>query len=132
MIDTGLYQSQIISLSALDIKAYERIFKLFKSSVDDKEFYSYNILNKLEFPELDSAYIKYYDVQTRLPLTTVSYKIYEDIKSWWILYLLNKDKFTGAPFYVEGGTQLKYIMDGVRSSIYNDITQSTIYSNRHY
>jgi hypothetical protein len=132
MIEKGLYQTEIPSLSSLDIEVYERIFKLFKKSVNEKDFYVYNLLSNLEFPKLDSRYIEYYSVQTRTPLTIVSYKIYEDIKSWWIIYLLNKDKFVGAPFYVESGTQLMYISDSFRSAIYNDITQSTIYSNRHF
>lgn len=132
MIDTGLYQSQITSLSSLDLQAYERIFKIFQQSNDDKNFYTYNILDRIDFPEIDSQYIEFYDVKTRMPLTIISYQIYNDIKSWWILYLLNKDKFNGAPFYVDGGTQLKYIVDGVRTAIYTDITQSTVFANRHY
>lgn len=129
---TGEYQNEVPSLSTLDIRSYERIFKLFISSVEDKDFYFYNILNKIEFPEIDSQYIQYYDVQEKTALTILSYQIYEDMKSWWILYLLNKDKFAGAPFYVEPGTQIKYIVDSVRSSIYNDITNSTVYGGRHF
>lgn len=132
MIDLGKYQNEVTSLSALSIKDYERIFKIFKSSVDDKDFHIYNILNRIDFPELDSQYIDYYDVEKRMALTIASYQIYGDIKSWWILYLLNKDKFEGAPFYVDGGTTLKYIIDPVRTSIYQDITNQTVYGGRHY
>lgn len=132
MIDTGLYQNKVESLSALSIKDYERIFKVFKSSVDDKEFYTYNILKKIEFPVIDSQFLDYFEVTSKMPLTLVSYKIYGDIKSWWIVYLLNKDKFNGVPFYVDGGTQLAFIVDGLRASIYNDITQATIFGGRHY
>jgi len=132
MIDLGNYQNDIASLSALSMRDYERIFKLFKQSNEDKDFYFYNILNKIDFPEIDGQYIEYYDVQTKMALTIASYNIYGDIKSWWILYLLNKDKFEGAPFYVNGGTQLKYITDSLRTAIYQDITQSTIFSGRHY
>ena len=131
-IDRGEYQNQIPSLSALGVKDYERIFKVFKASTDDKEFYHYNILKKIDFPELDNSVVEFYDVPTRTAMTTISYNIYGDIKSWWILYLLNKDKFTGAPFYVEGGVQLKYISDGLRSSIYDDITQATVFGGRHF
>lgn len=131
-IETGQYQNTIPSLSALSVKDYERIFKVFKASTDEKEFFYYNILKKIEFPVIDSQYIRYYDVQTRMPMTTISYNIYGDIKSWWILYLLNKDKFTGAPFYVEGGVQLAYITDALRGLIYSDITQGTIFGGRHY
>ena len=132
MIDTGYYQNQITGLSALDIKSYERIFKLFQSSVNDKNFYVYNILKKIEFPDIDSQYIQFKDVQSRTALSILSYQIYDDMNSWWILYLLNKEVLQETPFYVPGGTQIKYIIDGIRSSIYQDITQSTIFSGRHY
>jgi hypothetical protein len=132
MIDNGKYQNEITSLSALSIRDYERIFKIFEQSLDNKDFYVYNILKKIEVPEIDSQYIEYYTVNTKMPLTLLSYKIYGDIKSWWLLYIINKDKFIGAPFYVEGGTQIKYIIDSVRVAIYTDITQSTVYDNRHY
>jgi len=131
-IITGNYQNEIPSLSALQIQNYERIFKVFQQSVNDKDFYIYNILKRIDFPEIDSQYIEYYNVESRMALTILSYKIYEDIQSWWILYLLNKDKFEGAPFYVNGGTQIKYITDSVRTAIYTDITNSTVYGGRHY
>lgn len=128
----GLYRSDIPSLSSISIKDYERIFKIFQKSIDDKDFYIYNTLNKIEFPEIDSRYIGLYTPPSKMAMTIVSYKIYEDIKSWWIIYLLNKDKFVGAPFYVDGGVQLKYILDPFKSAIYDDITRSTVFSNRHY
>lgn len=132
MIDIGNYQNDIPSLSALSVKSYERIFKLFKSSIDDKNFYSYNILNKLEFPTIDDEYLEYYEVASDMPLTLISYNIYGDIKSWWIVYLMNRDKFDGVPFVVKGGTQLSYIIDGFRAAIYSDITQATVFGGRHY
>ena len=132
MIDTGNYQNEIKTLDTLSIRDYERIFKVFKQSVDEKEFYTYNILKKIEFPEIDSQYIEFYTPPSRMALTILSYNIYEDMKSWWILYLLNKDKFVGAPFFVEGGVQIKYITDAVRIAIYQDITDSTIFGGRHY
>jgi len=132
MIDTGQYQNEILSLSALDLTDYERIFKIFEESLDNKDFYVYNLLKKIEFPEIDGQYIEYYTTNSKLPLSILSYNIYEDIKSWWILYLLNKDKFTGAPFYIDGGVQVKYIINAFRTAIYTDITNSTVYDNRHY
>jgi hypothetical protein len=132
MIDVGQYRDQISALEALNIKSYERIFKVFTQSLDDKDFYTYNTLKKIDFPVIDSDYLGFYDVKTRMALTTISYKIYGDIQSWWILYLLNKDKFDGAPFYVNGGVQLSYIDPGVTTLIYSDITNSTIFGGRHY
>lgn len=131
-IDTGNYQNEVESLSSLSIRDYERIFKVFKQSTDDKEFYTYNILNKIDFPEIDSQFIEFYTPPSRMAMTILSYNIYGDIKSWWILYLLNKDKFTGAPFYVDGGVQIKYITDAIRVAIYQDITDATIFGGRHY
>jgi hypothetical protein len=132
MVDAGQYQNEITSLSALNVEDYERIFKIFKQSIDDKEFYTYNILKKIEFPTLGNQFLEFYNVQARTPLTTLSYRIYGDIKSWWIIYLLNKDKFDGAPFYVNGGTEISYIPIVYKTSIYVDITNSTIFGGRHY
>jgi len=132
MIDTGNYRNEITSLSALDIRDYERIFKVFKESTDNKEFYTYNILKKIEFPEIDSQFIEFYTPTHRTAMSILSYNIYGDLDSWWIIYLLNKDKFEGAPFFVEGGVQVKYITDSLRTSIYSDITNSTIFGGRHF
>lgn len=132
MIDTGNYQNEITPLSALSNKDYERIFKVFQQSVDDKEFYTYNILKTISFPEIDGQYTEFYTPPSRMAMTTLSYNIYGDIKSWWILYLLNKDKFDGAPFFIDGGVQMKYITDSLRVMIYQDITDSTVFGGRHY
>ena len=132
MVDAGQYQNEITSLSALNVEDYERIFKIFKQSLNDKEFYTYNILKKIEFPTLGNQFLQFYNVQARTPLTTLSYRIYGDIKSWWIIYLLNKDKFNGAPFYMNGGTEISYIPIAYKTSIYIDITNSTIFGGRHY
>jgi hypothetical protein len=130
--DIGKYQNQIPSLSALDIESYERIFKVYYDSINGKKFPYYNILKKIEIPELDSSVIEFYDVQIRQPLTTVSFNVYGDIRSWWIIYLINKDKFTGVPFWVEGGTQLKVLKTELRTLLYLDITQNTIFGGRHF
>jgi len=132
MIETGKYQNEISTLDKLSIRDYERIFKVFKSSIDDKDFHTYNILKKIEFPEIDSQYLEFYTPQSKVALSILSYQIYGDMKSWWILYLLNKDKFTGAPFYLNGGIEVKYIKDPIRTLIYDDITNSTVFGGRHY
>lgn len=128
----GQYQNEIPTLSSLDIESYERIFKVYYGKNDNKEFPYYNILKKIEFPELDTIYVDYHNVFTRTPLTTVSYDIYGDIKSWWLVYLLNKNVFDGPPFWVNGGVTLKYIKPEYRTSVYLDITQNTIFGGRHF
>lgn len=131
-IDTGLYQDQIPTLSALSIREYERIFKIFKQSIDDKDFFTYNILKKIEFPQIDSRFLANYTPPNKMAMSILSYNIYGDIKSWWIIYLLNKDQFEEAPFFINGGTQVKYIINSVRSEIYSDITTSTLFGGRHF
>lgn len=132
MIETGKYQNQITSLSALDIESYERIFKVYYISSDDKKFPYYNILKKIEISDINSDFVDHYDVLVKTPMTTVSHKIYGNIKSWWILYVLNKDLFEGPPFWVEGGKRLKFIKPEYLTYLYLDITQNTIYQGRHY
>jgi len=132
VIETGKYRNEIKSLSALDIKDYERIFKVFKQSTDDKDFYTYNILKKIEFPEIDGSFIEFYTPVSRTALSILSYNIYGDMDSWWIIYLLNKDKFEGAPFFIEGGVQVKFIIDPIRTAIYTDITNATVFGGRHF
>jgi len=131
----GKYQNTIprsAGLSGLPITRYERLFKIYTQPNNNKQFYFYNILNKLEFPtNIESSLLSSFTVGSRTPLTTVSYNLYKDIDSWWILYLLNK-KTLGRQFYVEGGQQLQYIIPNRRELIYNQITNYTVHNNRHY
>ena len=132
MIPTGEYQNSIDDLSTLPIESYERIFKIFKASLDDKEFYVYNTLKKLDFPKISSEFLGNEEVRFDTPMTIVSHNIYGDILSWWILYLMNKEEFEGAPFMVPAGSQLSYILPEVRTAIYQDITQGTVFGGRHF
>lgn len=131
-IDTGKYRNDITSLSALSIREYERIFKVFTQVLDTKEFPTYNILKKIEFPEIDSQFIEFYTPPSKMALSIMSYNIYGDMQSWWIIYLLNKDKFDGAPFTIDGGVQVRYITDSIRTAIYTDITNDTVFGGRHF
>lgn len=128
----GKYQDDIPALSSLDIVDYERIFKVHTANSEGKQFYFYNILNKIEFPEnIDSNILGLYTAKSKEPLTTTSFTLYNDIKSWWIIYLLNK-KVLKTQFFVEGGQQLKYILPQFRSFIYSQITSTTVYDNQHF
>jgi hypothetical protein len=130
-MDTGKYRNEISELDPLEITDYERIFKVF--TVDgEKAFYYYNILKKIDFPEISPEFLGETNILSKTPMTTISFNLYGDIKSWWIIYLLNKDVIPTIPFWVDGGTTLKYILPEYRSSIYNDITRSTIFGGRHF
>ena len=48
---TGKYQNKIKELQKLPLSRYERIFKIFTQGKNGKQFYFYNILNKIEFPD---------------------------------------------------------------------------------
>jgi len=128
----GKYQDDIQTLRILKISDYERIFKIYSETLDDKEFYYYNILSKIDMSDLDSEFLNYYNVKSRLPMTTVSYNIYGDMNMWWLLYILNKDLFTGPPFWINGGVQIKYLKPENLSLLYRDITKNTILGGRHF
>lgn len=128
----GKYQNQIPELSSLNIKDYERIFKVYEIEENDNKIYFYNILKKIDLMDVDDEYVDFFEVKNRIPMTTLSYNIYGDIKSWWILYLMNKDQFDGPPFWVDGGKSIKYLKNEYRVLLYDDITNSTIFGGRHF
>ena len=129
---TGQYQDEISGLKNLPLSRYERIFKLYTEGKQGKQFYFYNILNKIEMPDnIDSNILDTYIVNTKEPLTTTSYNIYGDIDSWWLLYLFNKDLLS-KKFYADPGTQLQYILPGSRELVYQQITNITIHNNKHF
>ena len=129
---TGKYQDQVKGLPKLPLNRYERIFKVYTEGKDGKQFYFYNILNRMEFPtNIDSNLLDTHVVKSRQALTITSYDIYGDIFSWWIIYLLNKDVI-GNSFFAEGGQQLKYILPSKRGLIYQQMTDATIFNNKHF
>lgn len=129
----GSYQNDTPGLSALEITDYERIFKIFTDENDKKIFYFYNILKKISLPDnINSEYLQYYRVDSNLPLTTISYKIYNNIKLWWLISLLNRKEIGSNIFVIPGGTQLKYIKTEYLPVVFYQITKSTIYNGKHY
>ena len=129
---TGKYQDEVPALPKLPLSRYERIFKVYTEGKDGKQFYFYNILNRMEFPtNIDSNLLDTHVVKSRQALTITSYDIYGDIFSWWIIYLLNKDVI-GNSFFAEGGQQLKYILPSKRGLIYQQMTDATIFNNKHF
>ena len=153
---TGKYQNEINDLKGLGVGRYERSTgcdpswieglnrmdmnlvssnhskKIFSEAKEGKEFYFYNLLNKIEFPSnIDSSLLDTYIVQGREPLTTTSFNIYGNIQSWWLLFLMNKE-ILNSRFYVEGGDQLEYILPSKVDLIYQQITKSTVFNNKHF
>ena len=105
-----------------------------------KEFLKYllklskakNSIFKIEFPEnIDSNLLDTYVVQSREALTTSSFNIYGNITSWWLLFLLNKEVINSR-FYVEGGDQLEYILPSKVDLVFQQITKTTAFNNKHF
>ena len=91
-----------------------------------------DILNKIEIPtNIDSNILDTHVVTSRQALTITSYDIYGDIFSWWIIYLLNKDVI-GNSFFAEGGQQLTFILPSKRGLLYQQMTDATIFNNKHF
>tara|TARA_R110001583_G_scaffold32298_2_gene110450 strand:- start:2093 stop:2527 length:435 start_codon:yes stop_codon:yes gene_type:complete len=137
----GQYQNELprgtAGLSALPLARYERIFKLHTQPssqpiFNDKQFYFFNILNKLQFPQnIESTLLSSYNVKSKEPFTTISYKIYNDIDSWWMIWYLNQDELH-RKFYAEGGQTLKIIIPAARELIYQQISKYLLVNNRHF
>jgi hypothetical protein len=137
MKTTGKYQNEDAELTSkfgtLDLSAYERIFKLYTTTNRDKEFHFYNILKKINMPdEIGDDYISYYDVKSDMPMTIISWNVYEDMKLWWLIYALNEDILKDHLFVVPGGTKLKYIKPSALELVFTQITNMTVYNGRHY
>ena len=137
MKTTGQYQNEDEELTdkfgTLDLSSYERLFKLYTTTNRDKEFYFYNILKKVSIPDnIDEEYVSYYTVKADSPMTIVSWNIYNDIKLWWLVYILNEEVLRDNLFVVPGGTQLKYILPDFLDAVFEQITNMTVYNGRHY
>lgn len=129
----GNYQSDIKSLSSLSITAYERIFKLYTTEKNTKEFLFYNILKKIEIPDtIDDELVSFYNVKSDMPLTILSYKIYGDMKLWWLLFLINKKTLEANRFVVSGGVQIEYIKPEYLSLVLSQITKITQGNGKHF
>lgn len=119
---TGQLQKYVQTLPNLDKARYENIFKIYSvEKGKDSSYYYYNILNKVIIPEsIDQSLLGTINLDTRLPWTTLSYKIYNTIYLWWLIVLLNKPKNI---FYADAGTQYKYILQSNIDGLLTDIIQ---------
>lgn len=128
----GKYQNQVTALSGSNFERYENIFKVYTQPTNGKQFYFFNILNKIELPtNMNSEFFDLFIVPGRMPLTTVSHELYENIHNWWVIYLANRE-ILKHQFYIEGGTQIKYIKPEYLGFIYTEMTNATVFGNRHF
>ena len=100
----GKSQNQIPELPRLDKERYENIFKVYSN--EDGQFF-YNINNKIVIPEtLDETIVNKIRLDRDLAWTILSYKLYNTMNLWWLLFLLNKPENI---FYAKAGIEYKYI-----------------------
>lgn len=116
----GDFQSNILSLPALEQERYENIFKVYEvSKTSDNYYYFYNILKKIEIPStLDKEIVDTLVINRNLPWTILSYKLYGTQYLWWLLFLLNKPKNI---FYAEAGNEIEYVKSNYISQVVDSI-----------
>lgn len=82
-----MYQNSITELPRLKNENLENIFKVYQ---DKNDFYYYNLLQTIHFPQnLPDSYFIQYDVTYGDTWPYIAYKVYEDIKLWWVITLAN-------------------------------------------
>jgi len=129
----GYYRSELDDIQTLKMSNYDRIFKVYKYTIENKDFNVYNMMKKIDFGDIDGDFIENTEIVGDTPLTIIAYNLYSDIRLWWIIYLCNVDVFGGeAPFVVKSSSEIRYIKPEFITLVQEEITEQTIYDNRHY
>lgn len=82
-----MYQNNIAELPRLKNENLENIFNVYQ---DDNDFYYYNLLQSIHFPQnLPDSYFVQYNVTYGDTWPYVSYKVYNNTKLWWVITLAN-------------------------------------------
>jgi LysM repeat protein len=82
-----MHQNNIPSLPRLRDENYENIFNVY---VDKDDFYFYNLLQTVHFPQtLPDNYFEFYNVKYNDTWPVISYKFYKKINLWWLIALAN-------------------------------------------
>jgi hypothetical protein len=69
---------------------YENILNLYQTQ-DDSSYYYYNISNKvtIDINDVDEQYIQYFFIESTMPLTTISYRLFGTMHLWWLIAAMN-------------------------------------------
>lgn len=114
-------QNQIADLPKLESSRYENIFRVYKTQTNNKDFYYYNITNKIALPtQIDSSLLDAVQVDKKTAWTTLSYILYGTIYLWYVLYILNKTKNI---FFVSAGETITYIKPEFINTVINTINE---------
>jgi hypothetical protein len=85
-----LKNNQISDLPTIPSNRYENIFNVYTVEKDNKNFYFYNINNKIQLPVvIGGDYLDTIVLDRTMPWTTLSYKLYETMNLWYLIYVLN-------------------------------------------
>ena len=108
-METFFKNNDIPVLPQISNLRYENLFNVYKFVNDGKEFYYYNITNKLNIPQqVDKNTLLSTTFDATIPLPLASYKIYGTTDLWYILYILNTN--TSKPrFFVNAGEEIVYL-----------------------
>lgn len=115
-----MYQNNITELPRLKNENLENIFNVYQ---DDNDFYYYNLLQTIHFPQnLPDSYFVQYNVTYGDTWPYISYKVYNNTKLWWVITLANNIINPLDP--LQSGTILKIPNIDVVSEILTQIATS--------
>ena len=102
---------------------YENIFNAYQFKNENNDVYVfYNILSKVSIPsDLADDVFQYFIVEAEMPLTTLSYDIYNSQHLWWLIMAVNNIK--NPVKLIAGGSKLKIIKPDYLDSVLNSIKQ---------
>jgi hypothetical protein len=108
-----------INLATLSNNLYENIFNVNLLEDSNSNFYFYNLLNKVVFPDsISDVFIEEITILTDKPWTTLSFELYGTIQLWWVVYLLNKPDYI---FKAQANNIYKYIKPGAMFTVLEQI-----------
>jgi hypothetical protein len=118
-IINGKKQNDVEELNSLPDALYENIFNVNLIDYNGSNFYFYNLLTKVIFPDsISDDLINEITLVADKPWTTLSYELYGTIQLWWVIYLLNKPDYI---FKAQANNTYKYIKPGSISTILGQI-----------
>jgi hypothetical protein len=106
-----------------DPERYENIFNMYEvTNKNGDPYVFYNILTKVSIPkDLDSTVYEYYRIDSEIPLTTLSYRLYNTQHLWWLILATNNIK--NPVKLITGGSVLKVIKKDYLDIIFNAIKE---------
>jgi len=122
-MEQQLKNNQIPNLPKLRRPRYENIFNTYKVTKDGKDFFFYNINNKVILPpEIDKTFVNTTVIAADLPWTLLAHKLYGNQTLWWTLYILNQNS-NKPKFIAEAGSTIVYFNDSVVNTLIGIINE---------